>query len=827
MRVNKKTKKALSILMCFCMLISYVPVSALAEETDNLCDHHTAHTADCGYAATGEGNECHYECTECAVALTSEGDTDPTTEPADEPTTEPTTEPATESAAEPAPVCICGTDDDTVHATSCPLYVAPENPVCTCAEKCVEANVWCDVCGVQGVDACEGENTATGYDLGTQEINGVTYYEIGTADELYAFAELVNSGETSANGILTEDIYFNYGVDNFTESAREWNPIGTYSNPYKGIFEGDDRSIIGLYVDNSDADYVGLFGCVSGGTVRNVTVQLSYLCGKDYVGGIVGDNGNGTVVNCATWDSWVIGDIYVGGVVGCNNAFSSVTDCSSSAVTKGVQFVGGIAGANINASSVTGCGHFGSLAPNTTGSLDVNTTEFSFFGGVVGFAMGSPDFFCPITNCYNTSDIDVSDAGGVVAACGFCSVTNCYSIGSAAYGVVKDIIQRSLVTNCYYRTSTYGDDGGAVAKSVEQFNSGEVAYLLNNGVTDGTQVWYQTCGEGYPAFSGKTVYQINICNGSTTYSNTNENKTDHTWEDGKCIICGAVCGEDVEHILTYTDNQGDTHTASCTFCGYTATVSHSFDETTNECACGKLDTYTVSQGHLIKHLDSATVNSGDQDVLEKAIEVINELLKGDSLREEERKSLEDIKTKAEALLDVIDAAASAIETENTEKVEDVTAENVKPEDKETLAAAKADLEKALDEYGANYTEEEKKAIQEEIQRIEDAIEALENVEDVTDAIARLPETVEPDDEEAAQKIMDAKKAYDSLTDHEKSLVKESAKAKLDKLVAALTACVPPATGDDSNIGLWASVMCVSTLCLAVLLLDNKRRRSTK
>ena len=270
----------------------------------------------------------------------------------------------------------------------------------------------------------------------------------------------------------------------------------------------------------------------------------------------------------------------------------------------------------------------------------------------------------------------------------------------------------------------------------------------------------------------------------------------------------------------------------------------------------------------------------------------------------------------EALLAVIDDASSAAETEHTEQVEDVTAENVAPEDKEALEDAKADLEKALDEYGENYTEEEKKAIQEEIQRIEDALEALENVEDVTEAITQLPETVEPDDEETTQKIMDAKEAYDNLTDHEKSLVEESTKAKLDNLVAALTAydiikgdggkwtkgssyglsftangpfskfvgievdgeevaekyydaksgstiitlkqsylkklstgehtitvlytdgeasgtfkilaqSSTPATGDNTNIVLWTSIMCVGTLGLVVLLLDNKRRRSAK
>ena len=64
-------------------------------------------------------------------------------------------------------ICTCGTDDPAFHATNCPAYIAPENPQCICAEKCTEdtLNVWCDVCGMQGVSACHGEDTAVAYEI--------------------------------------------------------------------------------------------------------------------------------------------------------------------------------------------------------------------------------------------------------------------------------------------------------------------------------------------------------------------------------------------------------------------------------------------------------------------------------------------------------------------------------------------------------------------------------------------------------------------------------------------------------------------------------------
>ena len=156
------------------------------------------HTHDdlCGYIAAVEGHDCHYECVECAEkseTLTTEVCTCEAAEgeahaedcalyeaPADPICTcetkcaEDAINPdcpvcAAEGAdltactgEEPAPVCDCGTDDESIHATTCAVYVAPENPVCYCAEKCTETNIWCDVCGID-YTACGGTDTAVPY----------------------------------------------------------------------------------------------------------------------------------------------------------------------------------------------------------------------------------------------------------------------------------------------------------------------------------------------------------------------------------------------------------------------------------------------------------------------------------------------------------------------------------------------------------------------------------------------------------------------------------------------------------------------------------------
>jgi len=56
-------KRILSIFMAVLMVVSLLPVSVFAADTDNLCDHHTEHTADCGYAAAVAGSDCTHSTT--------------------------------------------------------------------------------------------------------------------------------------------------------------------------------------------------------------------------------------------------------------------------------------------------------------------------------------------------------------------------------------------------------------------------------------------------------------------------------------------------------------------------------------------------------------------------------------------------------------------------------------------------------------------------------------------------------------------------------------------------------------------------------------------
>ncbi len=140
------------------------------------------------------------------------------------------------------------------------------------------------------------------------ELNSAGVYEIGNAGQLYWFAALVNGDNTyaefdaqnmSASAVLVSDIVINDGLldENLElavsgEDALSWTPIGDYdgtgySAKYSGTFDGAGYEISGLYLENT-ADKQGMFGRVSGGTVKDLTISGSYVSGRAEVGTVVG-----------------------------------------------------------------------------------------------------------------------------------------------------------------------------------------------------------------------------------------------------------------------------------------------------------------------------------------------------------------------------------------------------------------------------------------------------------------------------------------------------------------------------------------------------------
>ena len=171
--------------------------------------------------------------------------------------------------------------------------------------------------------------------------------------------------------------------------------------------------------------------------------------------------------------------------------------------------------------------------------------------------------------------------------------------------------------------------------------------------------------------------------------------------------------------------------------------------------------------------------SQEQTIAEEQI-VLN-AFDASAATDEEKAALEELKQKAEDLLERIEEVIEALSTDALEAAQEITKDNVKLADEETLAQAKEDLESALELYAGNLTEveQELQAVQEQI---DDALEAIGNAKEVQGLIDELPETAQPDDEEAIAAAKEASDAYDALTEQEKTMVDTE---KLEELLAAL------------------------------------------
>ena len=333
---------------------------------------------------------------------------------------------------------------------------------------------------------------AKSIDLKIPEGDGAgTPYKIGTAEELYWFAGLVNGTlpgvkkDLSANAILTDDIIVNTGVLDPNKDLVsgndfiEWIPIGKSSSDddaYTGTFDGNGHTISGLYFNKSNSWYVGLFGCIGAeGKISNVGVSDSYFQSSNcpYIGGVCGSN-SGELQNCSN-SSTVIGkenEYRIGGVCGYNSG--TVKDCKNTGSVRGKETIGGVCGNN--SGTIKSCYNTASVSGQNS------------VGGVSGYNYGGT-----IKSCYNTA-----------------SVSGQYSVG----GVCGDNYE-GPITNCYYLSGTVADgkggiggkddeNGKAVEMSKDRFKSGEVAWLLNGSKSvsteESTLAWYQKLGENADAY---------------------------------------------------------------------------------------------------------------------------------------------------------------------------------------------------------------------------------------------------------------------------------------------------------------------------------------
>src|SRR5690554_6104054 len=182
---------------------------------------------------------------------------------------------------------------------------------------------------------------------------------------------------------LKKDLDFDIN-DDYWNDGEGWEPIGSSSNAFKTVFEGNGHVIRNLYINRPNASYIGLFGYANNATIRRVglTGTLTQITGYSNVGGILG-YGTAThlqgVFASGALSSANTSTASMGGVAGELTSNSTLEDSFSIAsVTAKNDLVGGLVG------------YLSNSAINRTFSTGrVFSDSTSFVGGLIGYAYSS------------------------------------------------------------------------------------------------------------------------------------------------------------------------------------------------------------------------------------------------------------------------------------------------------------------------------------------------------------------------------------------------------------------------------------------------------
>jgi LPXTG-motif cell wall-anchored protein len=132
----------------------------------------------------------------------------------------------------------------------------------------------------------------------------------------------------------------------------------------------------------------------------------------------------------------------------------------------------------------------------------------------------------------------------------------------------------------------------------------------------------------------------------------------------------------------------------------------------------------------VSHINEKNVKAENIDTILMTLNDINAVISRETTPSTEEKAhIDTMKNELQSLLSRIDEALSCKDSDNIKYTKDITVDNVKATDKELLEKAESDLKKALEEYDGNYSDSEKKALQDDLTRVSAALKVLKQSEE--------------------------------------------------------------------------------------------------
>ena len=331
---------------------------------------------------------------------------------------------------------------------------------------------------------------------------------VNSAGDLYDLSERVANGDAmdEVTVILQNDITL----------TEKFDPIGSDpTHPFSGIFDGNGHVIKGLRVEGGS--YLGLFGCITDGTVKNLTLTDAYVSGEDYLGllagRVYGYKDEAVIENC-TVKGKVQGNCYAGAVAGIllaaaydNGAEAYIKNCTAYGNTSGNMYVGGIAGmAEARGNSKTASAYVNDCTSH--GTVTAKGTYGTAAGGICG-ALSAKDnggnATAEVDGCvsFAAAKCDKIAAGGAFGTVGavgdgaMCAVSNCKAMGFVSGSAVVGgfcgkaetdnaivAFENNIAAGCIISTDGDGIGFGEIESGCTRPDSAEGLSLADYGKGD-------------------------------------------------------------------------------------------------------------------------------------------------------------------------------------------------------------------------------------------------------------------------------------------------------------------------------------------------------
>jgi len=265
----------------------------------------------------------------------------------------------------------------------------------------------------------------------------------------------------SAHYVLANDIDANETED--WNDGAGFEPVGNDTVEFTGSLDGRNHTITGLYINNSENNYVGLFGVVGEeAVIKNTGLVNTNITADRNVGGLVGENYGMVENSYATGNTTGKGDYYVGGLIARNigtveNSYATGNTTGKEAGEDGS--VGGLIGRNRHLSPTGGTVKNSYATGYTTGQDDVGglvgnnrmaTIEDSYaagkvsgddyVGGLVGQTSSDLTYSSHIYNSTTSADVRGDErVGGLVGRNReYCTIYNSSATGDVL-GTSEDV----------------------------------------------------------------------------------------------------------------------------------------------------------------------------------------------------------------------------------------------------------------------------------------------------------------------------------------------------------------------------------------------------